>query len=139
MIQDGSTVSIHYTLTIDGNVVDSSVDRDPLTFVQGSGQIIPGLEDALNGRTEGDQVKVEIPPEKGYGPRNPEALRTIPRQALDHLQGLKEGDMVRGQVQDQQFEAMVASMDEQNVTLDLNHPLAGKTLQFEVEVVSIGG
>lgn len=137
MITKGSKVSIHYSLTVEGQVVDSSVGKQPLTFVHGAGQIIPGLDQELGGLKAGDKKKVVVAPELGYGPRNPEAIQKVPLTAFQDAEKIKAGDVVQGDVQGKKFQAMVATVDKDAVTLDLNHPLAGKTLNFEIEVVKV--
>ncbi len=139
MIRDGSTVTFHYVLTIDDEVVDSSEGADPFTYIHGEGEIVPGLEKELTGHQRGDRLKVVVLPEQGYGHHRPDAVRTLPRDAFLDMDDLKVGDYVRGQLDDDEFAALVSGIDETSVTLDLNHPLAGKTLHFEVEVVAIKG
>lgn len=139
MIQKGSKVSIHYTLRVDQEVVDSSSGKEPLSFVHGVGQIIPGLDDKLEGLKTGDKKNVTVTPEAGYGKRNPDATQKVPRTAFENADKIKAGDVVNGTVQGKQFQALVASIDTDTITLDLNHPLAGKTLNFEIEVMKIEG
>lgn len=138
MIEKGSQVKLHYTLTVDDQVVDSSFDRDPIAYVHGQGQIVPGLEEQLEGLEAGDKkVTSEIPPEKGYGPRRPDALQKVAKTAFEDPTQLAQGNLVSGQVQGRPFQARVAEVSAESVTLDMNHPLAGKTLQFEVEIVEV--
>ena len=137
MIKDGSKVAINYTLTVDGRVVDSSEGKEPLSYTQGSGQIIPGLEEQLKGLAKGEKKTVEVPPAKGYGERNDAAVQKVPRSSFKDGGDLEVGMMVSGQAQDQNFQAKVIEVGDKDVTLDLNHPLAGKTLNFEVEVVEV--
>lgn len=136
-IKNGSTVSINYTLTVDGKVADTSVGHEPLVYVQGSGQIIEGLEEQLEGLKKGDKKAVVVDPEKGYGISHPEAIQKIPKKAFDGAEKLKVGDAVSGKVNEKEFQAIVASVGPNEITIDLNHPLAGKTLNFEVEVVDV--
>jgi FKBP-type peptidyl-prolyl cis-trans isomerase 2 len=137
MIQDGSEVSFHYTLTVDEEQVESSEGRDPLSYTHGQGQIIPGLEEALAGLDVGDTREVELPPEKAYGPRDPAAVREVPKEAFGSTDGLSVGDVVRGQAGEQEFQATVVGLGDEAITLDLNHPLAGRTLRFSVEIVGV--
>jgi FKBP-type peptidyl-prolyl cis-trans isomerase SlyD len=137
MIQKGATVRIHYTLSVDGVILDSSAEGDPLVYVQGSGQIIPGLEDQLEGLKTGDKKEVMVAPEKGYGPVDPQAFQKVPRGAFENAKDLKIGDIVSGQMGEQVFNAVVSALDLEDITLDFNHPLAGKTLRFAVEVVEV--
>jgi len=139
MIKKGSAVKLHYTLSVDGVILDSSPEGDPLAFVQGSGQIIPGLEKQLEGLKAGDKKEVTVGPDEGYGPVDPNALQKVPRAAFENAPGLKVGDIVSGQLGEQTFNAIVAQISPEEITLDFNHPLAGKTLRFAVEVVEVAG
>ena len=137
-IQDGMTVQMNYTLTVDGQMVDSSEGKPPLSYIQGKGQIIPGLERELTGLHVGDKKEVTVAPVNGYGAVDPKALIVITRDKLPPAVDPKVGMMVQGTSQDgQPIRAKIQKVDGENVTLDLNHPLAGKTLQFKIEVISI--
>ncbi|MEP3948296.1 peptidylprolyl isomerase [Ascidiaceihabitans sp.] len=138
-IKDGDTVRIHYTGTLlDGSVFDSSEGRDPLEFVVGSGQIIPGLDEALPGMDIGDTKKVQIPVEKAYGPINPEMQQAVPREGIPDDIPLELGLQLHMQTPNgQPMPVTVVAMDEATVTLDANHPLAGKDLTFDIEIVSV--
>lgn len=137
MIKEGSNVSFHYTLSVEGVELESSREKKPLTYVQGDGQIIPGLEEALEGMEKGDKKDIRIPPEKGYGLEDPDAMQKVPKSAFDDSADMKVGDRVIGQVGGSEFEAKIAAMDDEGITLNLNHPLAGKTLDFSVEIVEV--
>lgn len=137
MIENGSKVRIHYTLKVDEELIDSSTKGEPFSYIQGQGQIIPGLEEALEGLDEGEKKTVVLPPEKAYGPRDPQAMREVPKSAFQKMDSLKVGDWVQGEVNNRQFQAVVAEIKGEDVVLDLNHPLAGKTLEFEVEVLEV--
>lgn len=136
-IESGSTVSIHYTLAVDGEVVDTSDGGEPLTYVHGSSEIIPGLDAELKGLRKGDKKRVSVPPDKAYGPRDPDAVQTVAKSAFPESEGIDVGDVVRGQVGGRPFEATVQAIEEDSVTLDLNHPLAGKILEFDIDVVDV--
>ena len=138
-IKDGDTVRIHYTGTLlDGTVFDSSDGRDPLEFVVGSGQIIPGLDVALPGMTEGEKKKVNIACADAYGPLNPALRQGVPRDAIPEDIPLEVGLQLQMQTpQGQPMPVMVVEVGEEEVMLDANHPLAGKDLIFDFEVVSI--
>jgi FKBP-type peptidyl-prolyl cis-trans isomerase 2 len=138
MIKQGSQVKLHYTLTVDDQVVDSSRNREPLAYVHGQGQIVPGLEEQLEGMGAGDKKTATVAPEQAYGPRREDALHNVAKTAFQDSSNLKRGDIVSGQAEGQPFQATVTDVTEEGVTLDLNHPLAGKTLQFEVEIVEVG-
>ncbi len=135
-IQKDSKVRMHYTLKIDGKVVDSSEGKEPLEFVQGAGQIIPGLEEKLTGMKTGEKKQVRVGPAKGYGPRRKDAIRALPRKAFGDKK-LSIGDRVQGQSKGKVFQAVVLKIGKSRVTLDFNHPLAGKTLDFTIEIVEV--
>ncbi|AHM04764.1 FKBP-type peptidyl-prolyl cis-trans isomerase SlyD [Roseibacterium elongatum DSM 19469] len=135
----GTTVSIHYTGTLaDGTTFDSSEGRDPLTFQMGEGQIIPGLENALSGMSEGESKTVTIPADEAYGAHRPEAIQQVPREAVpDHIP-LDLGTQLQVQTPEgQTLPVTVAEVTDETVTLDANHPLAGKDLTFAVELVKV--
>lgn len=137
-IQDGSTVDIDYTLTVDGEVVDSSEGRSPLSYVQGRGQLIPGLERELAGLSAGESRDVTLKPEDGYGPTDPAAFVTVSKAQLPPGVTPTVGMVLQGAgPEGQPFPARVYKIADDGVTLDLNHPLAGKTLQFKVTVVKV--
>jgi FKBP-type peptidyl-prolyl cis-trans isomerase 2 len=137
--KSGDTVRIHYTGTLpDGSTFDSSAGRDPLEFTVGSGQIIPGLDRAIDGMSVGEKKTVEVPASEAYGDRNPEGVQTVPRaQVPDHIP-LDPGTQLQVQTGDgRTLPVTVADVTEEAVVLDANHPLAGKDLTFEVELVEI--
>jgi FKBP-type peptidyl-prolyl cis-trans isomerase 2 len=139
-IQNGSEVKLHYTLTVDGETVDTSRKGEPLSFVVGSGQIIPGLEEQLKGMSKNDRKTIIVPPEKGYGPVRPNAIQKVPRKNFQDAGALKPGMRVTAPgPQGQLIQARVVEIGKDQVTLDLNHPLAGKTLNFDVEIVDVTG
>ncbi len=135
--KSGSNVSMNYTLKVDGKVVDTSEGHEPLVFVLGSGQIIPGLDEQLVGMKKGDKKHVVVSPDKGYGELDEKAVQKVPRTAFQGMKDMKVGDVVTGRTEDQEIHARVASIGKDEVTLDFNHPLAGKTLEFDVEIVSV--
>lgn len=138
-IKQGDTVRIHYTGTLlDGQVFDSSDGRDPLEFVVGSGQIIPGLDSAMPGLAVGDKKRVEIACVDAYGPINPGMRQEIPREGIPDDIPLEPGTQLQMQTPDgQALPVMVVEVNDATVTLDANHPLAGQDLIFDIEVVSI--
>jgi FKBP-type peptidyl-prolyl cis-trans isomerase SlyD len=136
-IQKGSVVQIDYTLKVDGKIVDTSVGKKPLMFIEGSGQIIPGLDSALVGLKSGDQKHVVVNPQDGYGVINPKAFVKVPKTSFKNLASLKVGSTVGGSQNGRSFQATVYKMGKKHVTLDFNPPLAGKTLNFDVTVVSV--
>ncbi len=136
-IAAGSAVKIHYTLTVDGETVDSSRGREPLAYTQGQGMLVPGVEAGLAGMSAGEKKHLSVAAKDGYGEPDPELMLTAPREAFAQLGDLKVGSTVRASGPDGEFRAIVSAIGETVVTLDLNHPLAGKTLEFDVEVVSV--
>ncbi len=137
-IKDGDTVRIHYTGTLlDGTVFDSSDGREPLEFVVGSGQIIPGLDVALPGMAQGEKKTVNIASDDAYGPVNPALRQDVPRDAIPDEIPLEVGLQLQMQTpQGQPMPVTVAEIRDAEVTLDANHPLAGKDLKFDFEIVS---
>lgn len=138
-VKSGDTVAIHYTGTLlDGSTFDSSDGREPLEFVVGSGQIIPGLDVALPGMEVGDKKVVKIGSEDAYGPLNPEMRQAVPREGIPADIPLEVGTQLQMQTPDgQAMPVMVVEVDDATVTLDANHPLAGKDLQFDIELMKI--
>ena len=139
-IKSGDTVAIHYTGTLaDGSTFDSSDGREPLEFVVGSGQIIPGLDKALPGMSVGDKKVVEIPCAEAYGEINPANRQAIPREQIPADIPLELGLTLQMQSQDGQhaMPVTVVELSDTVVTLDANHMLAGKDLTFAIEVMSI--
>ncbi len=139
-VENGSQVSIHYRGTFeDGTEFDSSKSHGgPMTCRVGEGKLIAGFETALNGMTEGETKSVTIPPEEAYGDQNPDAVQTVPRTVFPDDFELKEGATVYGTNSlGQEMMAKINSFDDENAVLDFNHPMAGKTLNFEISVVEI--
>ncbi len=136
-IHNGSTASFHYTLKVDDKIVDSSVGRGPLVYVHGKSQIVPGLEEAMAGLKAGDKKHVTVSADKGYGPIIPDAFQNVPKSSFRNSKNLKVGGTVTGQYGGRPVQATILGMDKKNVVLDLNHPLAGKTLDFDVEVIQV--
>ncbi|TMM55348.1 FKBP-type peptidyl-prolyl cis-trans isomerase [Sulfitobacter sabulilitoris] len=138
-VKSGDTVQIHYTGTLlDGTTFDSSQGRDPLEFTVGSGQIIPGLDTALPGMEVGDKKTVQVPSDEAYGPLNPEMRQAVPREGIPAEIPLDIGTQLQMQTPDgQAMPVTVVEVDEATVTLDANHPLAGKDLKFDIELVKV--
>ncbi|MFC4216124.1 peptidylprolyl isomerase [Pseudophaeobacter arcticus] len=139
-VKNGDTVRIHYTGTLaDGSVFDSSEGRDPLEFTVGSGQVIAGMDAGLPGMRVGDKKRLEIPADEAYGPLNPEARQAIPREGIPDGIPLELGTQLQMQSPEGHvLPVTVVEVTEATVTLDANHPLAGKDLTFDIELVSIG-
>ena len=138
-VKPGDTVHIHYTGTLrDGTTFDSSEGRDPLQFEVGSGQIIPGLDKAIPGMEVGDKKTVNVPCDQAYGPLNPEMRQAVPREGIPADIPLDIGTQLQMQTPEGQvMPVTVVDVDEAQVTLDANHPLAGKDLTFNIELVGI--
>ena len=135
----GDTVAIHYTGTLtDGSQFDSSEGRDPLRFTLGSGQIIAGLDAAITGMSQGEKKSVTIAAAEAYGDHRPEAVQAVPRAQIPAEIPLEVGGGLQVQTPDgQTIPVTVTSVTDEEVTLDANHPLAGKDLTFAVELVEI--
>ena len=137
--KSGDTVRIHYTGTLqDGSVFDSSEGRDPLEFQLGSGQVIPGFDEGVSGMEVGEKKTIEIPCDQAYGPIHPEAMQDVPRAEIPDNIPLELGTQLQMQAPDgQTMMVVVANVTDEKVTLDANHPLAGKDLTFALELVEI--
>lgn len=134
----GDTVRVHYTGTLDdGHEFDSSRGLDPLTFTLGTGSVIQGFDDAVTGMAVGDEKRVTIPAEEAYGPRREELTLQLPRSELPAEMEIEEGTQLRMEQGDQSIVVTVRQLDEESVTLDANHPLAGEALTFELRLVDI--
>lgn len=137
-IAKDKVVSIHYKLTNDDNqVLDSSEGRDPLAYIHGYGYLIPGLEIELNGKAVGDKFVSTVKPEDGYGLRDDKLVHKVAKGNFKGEGEVTEGMQVRVETNDGPKIAVVKRVSGEEVTLDLNHPLAGINLNFEVEVIEI--
>jgi len=134
----GMVVTMHYTLTDgQGEVLDSSRGGTPMTYLHGHQNIIPGLERALEGTGTGHKAKVTVEPAEGYGEKNPEAVFEAPREHFPPDLELKPGVRVSADGPNGPISFLVVDVNEKTATLDGNHPLAGQTLHFDVEVVEV--
>lgn len=139
-VRKGSRVRIHYSLTVDGKAVESSEGGKPLEFTQGAGEVVPGLDEALLGLKPGQERGVSVPPEKGYGRANPAAVRKVPLSSFQSQPvALKAGMTVEGMSGGRLVTGRVLRLEGQDAVLDMNHPLAGKTLEIRVRVVGVEG
>lgn len=139
-VAEGKVVSFHYTLTSDQTegVVDSSDGREPMPYLHGAGNIVPGLEARLLGKASGDKVTAEVPPSEAYGDRQEGLTQTVPRTSFPEDAPLQPGMQVMAETPEgQRIPLWLASVSDTEVTVDPNHPLAGHTLTFEVEIVEI--
>lgn len=130
--------TIHYTLTDDdGQVIDRSPQEQPLSYLHGAGNIVPGLERALEGRNPGDSFKVDISPEDGYGQHNDALVQSVPREAFQGVDKVEPGMQFRAQTEGGPLLVTVVEVGDAQVRIDGNHPLAGRTLHFAVEVADV--
>ena len=138
MIKDGSTVSIEYTLKLaDGSTADSNVGGEPLVYVQGEEQILPALESKLLGMKTEETREVTLSAEEGYGPVHQEGFQTVPLEMIPE-EARHEGAQLVGQgPHGEPIHARVTELQDETATVDLNHPLAGQELHFEVKVLDI--
>jgi FKBP-type peptidyl-prolyl cis-trans isomerase SlyD len=137
-VADNTAVSIHYTLTNDeGEVLDSSVGGEALVFLQGAGNIISGLENALIGKAVGDKFNVRIPPEDAYGELADDMIDVISREMFEGIDEIEIGMQFHADVSSGPGIVTVVGIDGDNITIDGNHPLAGLALTFDVEVVDV--
>lgn len=136
-IQSGAKVTMHYRLTVEGIEVDSSFGGDPLVYTHGNGEIVMGLENQLVGMGRGSKSSISVQPKDGYGEYDAAVVQDIPKTAFENEEGLVQGNLIEGEISGRPFQAIILKVDENSVTLDLNHPLAGKTLEFDVEILDI--
>jgi FKBP-type peptidyl-prolyl cis-trans isomerase SlyD len=131
-------VLIHYTLKDDqGEVLDSSAGGEPLAYIQGHGNLVPGLEKALEGKADGTTLAVSVAPADGYGTRNEALIQRVPKRALQGAGEIKKGLQFQARTEDGMRVFTVTAVIGDMVTLDGNHPLADQTLHFDVEVVQV--
>jgi FKBP-type peptidyl-prolyl cis-trans isomerase SlyD len=137
-IEENTVASFHYTLTDDaGQVLDSSRGREPLSYLHGVGHIVPGLEGAMAGRQAGDSFLVDVAPEDGYGVRHDGMVQQVPRAAFNGVDKIEPGMSFKAQTPQGEHTVVVTEVGADSVTVDGNHPLAGKTLHFDVEVTEV--
>ncbi len=139
LIGDNLVVSMHYKLTdTDGNVLDSSEGTEPLAYLHGAGNIIPGLEKALVGKVQGDSLQVEVAPEEAYGELAPELIQVVDKAAFQGAESVDAGMMFETQAPDGSVQRItVKQVEGDEVTIDANHPLAGMHLTFSVDIVDV--
>jgi peptidylprolyl isomerase len=136
--KNGDTLRVHYTGTLpDGCEFDSSRGREPLEFVLGQGLLLPGFERAVEGKKAGETVSVVLPPDEAYGPRNEDLILAVPRNDLPAHITPKVGLRLRLALDDGELEAVISRVTGEEVELDGNHPLAGETLRFQIEILDI--
>lgn len=139
-VESGSAVQVHYTGKLeDGTVFDTSRDREPLNFTVGEGQVIPGFEKAVMGMEAGDSTTTEVPPQEGYGERREDLVVQVALDRISDEISPEVGQQLQLRLNDgRQVPVIVKSVNEGTVTIDANHPLAGKKLVFDIEVVDVG-
>ena len=137
--KSGDTVRVHYTGTLDdGTQFDTSRGKEPLEFAMGQGQLLGGFEKAVADLGVGESCTITLPPEEGYGEINPDMVQKVPRTLMPGDVELKAGMVLQGKTDDGRVNSFtVVSFTEELVTLDANHPLSGKSLTFEIELLEI--
>ncbi|HEX7597701.1 MAG TPA: peptidylprolyl isomerase [Polyangia bacterium] len=136
-IANETVVTIHYTLTDEkGTVLDSSAGEEPLTYIQGQGKMVPGLETALLGKSAGDSLKVSVVPAEGYGVRDEDLVQTVSRKNFP-VEDVEVGMHFQARGPEGARIVTVVATDTDNITIDANHPLAGTTLNFDVQVIEV--
>ncbi len=137
-IEKNRVVSLHFTLRDDqGAVLDTSDGRHPMSYLHGKGNIIPGLEQALAGKSTGEKLDVTVPPEQGYGRRDDRLVQIVPRSKFADIAEITPGMKVRASGAQGTRNVTVMKVERDFITVDANHPLAGRTLHFSLEVTEV--
>jgi FKBP-type peptidyl-prolyl cis-trans isomerase SlyD len=137
-IEKNKVVSIDYTLkNDDGQILDTSEGREPLSFIHGNGHLIPGLEEALEGKVKDDKLNVSIPPEKGYGMRSEQMIHAVDRSNFEAGAEIEVGMQFQAQMDHGMQLLTVVKVEDDKITLDGNHPLADQTLHFDVDIKDV--
>ena len=138
VVKDGSVVSLQYSLSEEnGSLIESNKGKDPLKYTHGSKQIVPGLEKELTGMTVGGEKRVKVKPEDAYGLVNPKAFQEVAKEQIP-AEGMKVGATLAAKgPQGQEIPVRIHEIKEQTVVLDLNHPMAGKTLLFDIKILDV--
>lgn len=137
-ITNNSVVVMHYAVSdTEGALIDSSYDHKPMAIIQGSGYLIPGLEDALIGHQVGDKFEVSVCAEQAYGNRHDEYVQTVPKELLQGVEDLTLGTQLRASTDDGEQTVIVIDVTDDEVTVDGNHPLAGLDLSFDVDILEV--
>ena len=133
-ISENKVVVLHYAVSdSEDTLIDSSYDHSPLSIIQGSGYLIPGLEDALIDHVVGDKFEVEVSAENAYGDRHDEFVQTVPKSMFESVEDLAVGSQLRATTDDGEQTVIVIDVTDDEITVDGNHPLAGIDLKFEVD------
>lgn len=138
-IDENSVVKMHYTLKNDeGEVIDSSEGDEPLAYLHGAGNIIPGLEKELSGKTVGDKLEVRVEPAEGYGEQMDELVQTLPKEAFEGIDKIEVGMAFEAQgAEGEVRQVEVVNVEGDQITIDANHPLAGVALNFAIEITEV--
>lgn len=137
-IAERKVASFHYTLTNDaGEMLDSSAGREPLAYLHGAGNIVPGLETEMAGHRVGDKFKVDVDPQNGYGTYIEELAQTVSRESFEGVADLTVGMQFQAQTGQGAIAVIVTAIEGDEVSVDGNHPLAGETLHFDVEIIEV--
>ncbi|MFP3984667.1 MAG: peptidylprolyl isomerase [Candidatus Bathyarchaeia archaeon] len=139
VIENGNIVKIHYDVKIGDRVIDTSRNKDPVEFKVGEGQILQGLDEGVVGLENGEKKTVVVPPEKAFGQRQEGLTKKLPRdKSNEPAKGINEGDIIQCETeQGAVMHATITKVEEDNVTVDLNHPLAGQTITFDLEILDV--
>lgn len=139
IIEKNKVVTFHYTLKDDnGEIIDTSSGKDPLAYIQGTGSIVIGLENEMEGKKIGDAFEVSVNPAEGYGEVNNDLIRTLPKEQFKHFgDQLVIGLNIYIESPQGQIPATIVDINDEDVSFDMNHPLAGKKLNFSIEVTDI--
>jgi FKBP-type peptidyl-prolyl cis-trans isomerase SlyD len=138
-IAQHKVVTIHYKVSDSDSdeLIDSSENGEPMTYLHGAQNIIPGLEQALEGKSTGDELEVTIPPAEAYGERSEDRIQQVPREAFQEMDKVEPGMAVTAQTEQGQINLVITEVEGELVTVDANHPLAGKSLKFSVTVEEV--
>lgn len=137
-IAENKVAVIHYAVSdSEGTLIDSSYDHKPLSIIHGTGFLIPGLEDALKGHQAGDKFEVDVPADDAYGERQDGFVQQVPKEMFGDIEDLTVGTQLRAETEHGEQTVIVVDMDDDSITVDGNHPLAGIDLSFDVEVLEV--
>lgn len=136
-IADNTVAELNYKLTIDGELIDESHEGHPLAYIHGNGNLIPGMENALTGKSMGDNFNLTLEPKDAYGEYDDTLFTKVDRSELSEINNLEVGLELEAEFPEGTQVATVKAIDGDEVSIDGNHPLAGETLNFEVEVVGV--
>jgi FKBP-type peptidyl-prolyl cis-trans isomerase SlyD len=136
-IADNTVAELNYSLTVDGQVIDESEEDHPLAYLHGNGNIISGLENALTGKSKGDKISITLEPNDAYGDFDEALVMKVDRSQFDREEQMEVGMQIEAQFPDGTEVATIQAINGDEITIDGNHPLAGETLTFEVEVAGV--